>query len=236
MLIKIKIKSKWSLFRTTHQKALEKEEARRTRYSSLNGCRLSSPEYGTKEELVSGFAPGGNISQKIYRDQLPPLAYDERNPIVLNVTIINAAYFSAVTGLEVPECPIDATTYISLNLPWFELYDEYIPTANNTKFTGPLSSIQSVAEMIKQKNVSNTSKCGYCAYGLAKLSLQPCGHRICGDCANTEACPLKGCHQVIRNKEIITAPMDAMEAEEHLVVDTSDVHNIMLSDSQRRAR
>lgn len=96
------------------------------------------------KSLTPVIAAGGNIVQKVYTDKLPTVAYDQRNPIVLNITFVNPAYFASITGLEPADCPIDSDTYKKLGLPWLTVYDEHIPIATNADFLGPPSLAQSV--------------------------------------------------------------------------------------------
>jgi hypothetical protein len=103
-------------------------------------------------DATRGFATGGRISQKIIRDALPVTAYDYTRAECLHVTVINAAYFQAITGLPSPPSPISSKTYIEYKLPWYELYEEHLPTA-------PFSSSSPFADV----------KCGYCKYSMSSL-------------------------------------------------------------------
>jgi len=145
------------------------------------------------EDIVAGFGAGGKISQKINRDPLPTIAYDHSKVQQFHVTVVNAAYFSTLTGLPSPPSPITARTYLEHGLPWFELYDERIPTANNTSSATPLAGVRSIAQMDADRRSargSNTqAECGYCAYEMATQRLSPCGHVFCDDCSTTSACP-----------------------------------------------
>ena len=97
------------------------------------------------QDMLAGFAAGGKISQKINRDPLPTTAYDESRVQTFHVAVINAACFTAVTGLPSPPSPITAQTYLKYDLPWFELYDEHIPAANNASAATPLGDVKSIA-------------------------------------------------------------------------------------------
>jgi hypothetical protein len=145
-------------------------------------------------DILAGFGAGGKISQKINRDPLPTTAYDHSKVQQFHVTVINAAHFSAITGLPSPPSPITAKTYLKHGLPWFELYDEHIPAANNASSATPLAGVRSIAQMDadrKSAGGSNTQvECGYCAYEMATHRLSPCGHVFCDECCSTtSACP-----------------------------------------------
>ncbi|KIJ10346.1 hypothetical protein PAXINDRAFT_61777, partial [Paxillus involutus ATCC 200175] len=73
---------------------------------------------GWYTDMEAGFAAGGRISQKINRDPLPITAYDHDRVQRFHVSVINAAYFSKITGLPNPPSPITPQTYLELKLPW----------------------------------------------------------------------------------------------------------------------
>ncbi|KIL67239.1 hypothetical protein M378DRAFT_159641 [Amanita muscaria Koide BX008] len=162
--------------------------------------RLRGGRDGDSADLQSGFAAGGRISQKINRDRLPVTAYDQRKSKRLHVSVINAAYFSTITGLPSPPTPISAQTYLNSGFPWYALYDEHVPTANNT------SSANALAGTVV-----------FAPYEMATLQLAPCGHKFCDDCANTTACP--SCRKLIMSKTRFSAPMVRPGNEEEDGVD-----------------
>ena len=160
-------------------------------------------------DIVSGFGAGGKISQKINRDPLPTIAYDHSKVQKFHISVINAAYFSAITGLPSPPSPISTRTYLQHGFPWFELYDEDIPTANNTSSANPLAGVRSIAQMDADRRSaggSNTqAECEYCAYEMATHRLSPCGHVFCDDCSTTTVCPT--CKRRFSSRERFAAPM-----------------------------
>ena len=135
---------------------------------NLFDLRLASTEYSVQKEdtihlvlllklsgggapdhdAIMGFAAGGRISQKIIRDPLPVTAYDHTRAKRLHVTVINAAYFQAITGLPSPPSPIRSKTYIEHKLPWYELYEEHLPTAPFSS-SSPLADVKSVAQLLR---------------------------------------------------------------------------------------
>jgi Prokaryotic RING finger family 4 len=160
-------------------------------------------------DMEAGFGVGGKISQKINRDPLPISAYDHSKVQQFHISVINAAYFSAITGLPSSPSPITTSTYLEHGLPWFELYDEHIPTANNTSSATPLASVRSIAQMDADRRtagVGNTqAECEYCTYEMATYRLSPCGHVFCDDCSTTTACPT--CERRFTSRERFAAPM-----------------------------
>ncbi|KIJ09213.1 hypothetical protein PAXINDRAFT_17691 [Paxillus involutus ATCC 200175] len=97
---------------------------------------------GRYKGMEAGFAAGGRISQKINHDPLPIATYDHDRVRRFHVSVINAACFSKITGFPNPSSPITPQTYLQLELPWFELYDAHIPSANNTSSPPPLTDVR----------------------------------------------------------------------------------------------
>jgi hypothetical protein len=159
--------------------------------------------------MISGIAAGGHISQKINRDPLPAWAYNTSDVSRLHLTVINAAYFTQVTGLPSPPSPISPQTYLELNLPWYSLFDEQIPTANNVTGVSPLADVKSIGQIMGGDGAAackaDIKPCGYCSYELATLQLSPCGHLFCNDCANTNLCP--SCGAIVAHRVRYAAPM-----------------------------
>jgi hypothetical protein len=164
-------------------------------YGIQEGCilHLVLRLRGGGTEIEAGFAAGGRVSQKINRDPLPITAYDHDSVQRFHVSVINAAYFSEVTGLPNPPSPVTAQTYLELGLPWFALYDEHIPLADNTSSPTPLTDVQSIAQIDAARastgGGSLQAECGYCAYEMATQSMVPCGHEFCDACSTATACP-----------------------------------------------
>ena len=160
-------------------------------------------------DIVSGFGAGGKISQKINRDPLPVTAYDHSKVQQFHISVINAAYFTTIAGLPSPPSPITTSTYLQHGLPWFELYDERIPTANNTSSANPLAGVRSIAQTdVDRRSAggSNTqAECEYRAYEMATYRLSPCGHVFCDDCSTTTVCPT--CERRFTRRERFAVPM-----------------------------
>ncbi|HSF32272.1 MAG TPA: hypothetical protein VLK82_17595 [Candidatus Tectomicrobia bacterium] len=71
-----------------------------------------------------GLGAGGLMRQKVYPDPYGVGTWDPEDYGRIFVHILNSAQFREVTGVEAPPTPIDATTYTTHGLPWFDLYDE----------------------------------------------------------------------------------------------------------------
>jgi hypothetical protein len=87
--------------------------------------RRAPPSMAAADEAPAmGFAPGGQIDQKLLVD---PYGVDIwlPDPVgTLTVHVLNSAQYAAVTGHAPPEPPVSASTYAEHGFPWFQLYDE----------------------------------------------------------------------------------------------------------------
>ena len=88
------------------------------------------------------------------------------------MSVINAAYFSDVTGLLNPPFPVTAQTYLELGLPWFALYDEQIPLADNTSSPTPLTDVQSIAQIDAARASTGGGSC-QAEWGIVHMRWQP---------------------------------------------------------------
>ena len=100
---------------------------------------------GGGDPRMMGMAAGGLISQNIYSDPKGPQWYDTERASRCFVHIVNSRDWTAVTGKPMPSTPVSAKSYTDAGLPWFELYDEKIPTvAECPKLAGvqPVQAMQ----------------------------------------------------------------------------------------------
>ena len=97
-----------------------------------------------------GLGAGGQMEQKIYPDSYGLDTWDTGNFGSVHIHILNSQQYRAVTGLEAPPSPISAQTYTQYGFPWFELYDENLPTLAGTR---KLKRIKSVREVEKRKGL-----------------------------------------------------------------------------------
>ncbi|KAF8466278.1 hypothetical protein DFH94DRAFT_639389, partial [Russula ochroleuca] len=187
------------------------------------GSRLGDVPPGA--HMISGIAAGGQISQKINRDPHPAWAYNTSNATRLHLTVINAAFFTQITGLPSPPSPISPQTYLQLKLPWYSLYDEQIPAANNFMVSSPLANVKSVGQMMGDDRAAtgriHSRPCGYCSYELATLRLSPCGHLFCDNCATTRLCP--SCGVPVAHRLPFAAPMPVPGREDGDGVDATSL-------------
>ena len=86
-------------------------------------CYSIQSDYGAE----MGLGAGGKMEQKIYPDEYGVDVWDTANFGELYVHIVNSEMFQLITDIEPPETPVSAETYNSYGMPWFRLYDEYMP-------------------------------------------------------------------------------------------------------------
>ena len=89
--------------------------------------RLPEPFFGVREEVVvwreMGLAPGGRMSQEIYRDEFGLDAWDQEQGCRCFVTMANSKQWMAITGERPPTRPPTSREYAEAGLPWFLYYD-----------------------------------------------------------------------------------------------------------------
>ena len=116
-------------------------------------------------------------------------------------------------------------TYIDNSFPWFDLYDEGVPAANNVTRDHVLANVKSLSTLLDERKASQhkTDACSYCA-AAGMYEIQPCKHMLCEDCAN--GLPEKECPQLCRSvtgRKLVVLPeseagWNSRSYEEHVVV------------------
>ncbi|KDQ09070.1 hypothetical protein BOTBODRAFT_37317 [Botryobasidium botryosum FD-172 SS1] len=170
-----------------------------------------------------GFAAGGSITQKIVRDTLPLAAYDQSNSVRVHIHVLNPAMYEHLTGLPAPECPVSADTYKQVGLPWFALYDEEVPHANNATGGNRLAGVKSIISLDREREEAGKShiqgNCCHCHAGVASIKFHSCGHLICDDCNSgldsRAVCPDPDCTIETTRRTRMAAPTLAPGEEEN---------------------
>jgi hypothetical protein len=90
-----------------------------------------------------GLGAGGKMHQQIYPDPYGVATWDDDNYATITIYLLNSEQYRAITGQAPPATPIDAQTYTTYGLPWFDLYDE---TAGDVTAPSNLAGIKSIAE------------------------------------------------------------------------------------------
>jgi len=95
-----------------------------------------------------GLAAGGRMKQKIYPDPYDVATWNQDHSARVFVHIVNSELWREITGEEPPATPVTARSYALHNLPWFDLYDEAVPTLRPSSV---LANVKSVKTMDHQK-------------------------------------------------------------------------------------
>ncbi len=96
-----------------------------------------------------GVAAGGRMKQKIYPDPHGVSTWDVTRSGRVFVHIVDAMQWSEITGEAALKTPVTAKTYAKHGLPWFDLYDDHMPTHATP---GPLASVKSVKHIDTEKS------------------------------------------------------------------------------------
>lgn len=91
-----------------------------------------------------GLGAGGSMVQKVYPDLHGIETWDPGRSARLYVHIVNSALWREITGERPPESPVTVREYERHGLPWFELYDEDLPTLKGAR---ALKQIRSIKEL-----------------------------------------------------------------------------------------
>ncbi|KAH3745098.1 Ubiquitin-60S ribosomal protein L40 [Pelomyxa schiedti] len=105
------------------------------------------------EYKAMGFAAGGKMKQKIYKDPLGIHEWFQGSCMKFVVHVANSMMWRNLTGRDMPESQVTAKKYTEAGLPWFDLYDESIPALS----TAPpaLNAVKSVAQMDQEGHGSH---------------------------------------------------------------------------------
>ena len=91
-----------------------------------------------------GLGAGGRMRQEVYADDYGIETWEPAPARAVRVDLVDALAFEALTGISVPGPPVDAATYTSHGLPWFDLL---APTKQDLAAAEKLASIRSIADL-----------------------------------------------------------------------------------------
>jgi len=97
-----------------------------------------------------GLAAGGQMEQKIYPDPYGIETWDQKEPGMLNVHIVNSAQYQRITGQLPPPSPISAQTYTKHGFPWYSIYDEEDKTLDSTE---RLKGVKSLSQIWRNRGL-----------------------------------------------------------------------------------
>jgi len=95
-----------------------------------------------------GLAPGGRITQKIFKDPHNLTDYDTTVSSRCFVQLVNSEQWQDITNSEPPTVPFTAQDYEDAGLPWFDYYSE----SKTLKAGNILSSLKGTASKWLDKN------------------------------------------------------------------------------------
>lgn len=102
-----------------------------------------------------GLAPGGRMSQEIYRDAFGLDVWDQASGNRCFVTMANSLQWMAITGERPPTRPPTAQQYAEAGLPWFLHYDRDREAMAGTE---RLAALESVPETVQEEEEMATRK------------------------------------------------------------------------------
>ncbi len=114
--------------------------------SAPMACAAPAPRRSTGS---MGLAAGGRMKQKIYPDPHGIDTWDPEHTGRTFVHIVNSELWREITGEPPPPSPVTAREYSKAGLPWFDLYDEQMPSLAPTD---TLAKVRSVKELDGDKS------------------------------------------------------------------------------------
>lgn len=111
--------------------------------------RASAAKGRSRAAGSMGLGAGGSMEQKVYPDPHGIDSWDTNRTARVFVHIVNSELWREITGERPPETPVTAKEYRKHGLPWFELYDEQLPTLEGTS---TLKQVKSVKELDADKS------------------------------------------------------------------------------------
>ena len=93
-------------------------------YFEVTGSTLVQPV----ADRPMGLGAGGQISQRIYADPYGIETWDEAACVEVFIHIVSPRTWYAMTGEPPPPTPVTYRAYQAAGLPWFQIYDEDLPS------------------------------------------------------------------------------------------------------------
>jgi hypothetical protein len=98
-----------------------------------------------------GLDAGGRMRQEIYADEYGIDTWLEEPAAIVEVDLVDALAFEAVTGIPAPAPVADAGAYTRAGLPWFDLLD---PSREDIAAAKSLAGIRSIADLEQRQEDS----------------------------------------------------------------------------------
>lgn len=104
-----------------------------------------------EESGEMGLAAGGSMKQKIYPDPHGLETWDATKAERCFVHIVDSRMWKRITGEDCPPTPVGMSQYVSAGLPWYDLYDEGMPTLDGTDTLKNVKPVQSLWDKLTGK-------------------------------------------------------------------------------------
>jgi len=155
------------------------------------------------EDARIGIAAGGQIKQKIYKDNKRANIYDEDARQRVWIHTVSTDLWESITGVVTPITPIVPGIYKKYDYPWFDLYDEHL---QELQPTGRFRKLLSVRQLDMSASPSRSSdlpdptnppRCSAHSDTQSGCVFRPCGHYGCEGCVGRviiggNKCPVCG--------------------------------------------
>ncbi|KAF8327299.1 hypothetical protein F5887DRAFT_174563 [Amanita rubescens] len=148
-----------------------------------------------------GIAAGGQIQQKIYKDNKRANIYDEDARERVWIHTVSTDLWESITGVITPITPIVPGTYKEYDYPWFDLYDEHLQELQPTGRFRNLRSVRQLdtASPSRSSDLPDPTNPPHCSTHDDSQSgcvFRPCGHYGCEGCVGWvmggNECPVCG--------------------------------------------
>ncbi|KAK7042356.1 hypothetical protein R3P38DRAFT_3390033 [Favolaschia claudopus] len=171
------------------------------------------PVRGSRSKPM-GIAAGGMITQKIYQDQHSPVIYDEENAQRVFIHTVSTPLWEQITGVVCPMTPITPALYKAHKFPWYQIYDEHMPTVHPNDAFNSVRSIREVDS--KDINPAAPPNCSKHSRRSSECVLRPCDHTVCYECLGksviTSRCAVCGLN--VRQRVGFKSPVPTLELDD----------------------
>lgn len=128
-----------------------------------------------------GLARGGLIKQSIYKDSYLECSW--LYSMSFELELVNSYQFNKLFNKKMPPTVVSVKKYMDAGFPWFQLYDEHIPTITETNNTVDVSLIEKTKSLSHfMSQFENVDECCICLENKINADITLCKHGMCSDC------------------------------------------------------
>jgi hypothetical protein len=95
-----------------------------------------------KPSLALTIGAGGTTKQTTVPDKNDPRIWDVASVKLVNIQLVNSAAFELIEGLATPNTPVSYKTYVSANLPFYDICEEKPST-----ISGAFSKVKTISQV-----------------------------------------------------------------------------------------